>query len=227
MTEPAPPCHAADDAGTPPRAAARPHRPRRGPRGGAGVLQGADRARHRRSGCSRPRPPTSASAPDQFDPPLEIADGGLTPAPTASWRWSSAATARSCAPPSSPTPAAPRCWASTSATSGSSPRPSTTTSSPPSTRSSHRRYTTEDRLDPRRRACYRDGEVVDPHLRAERGQRREGRPASGCSRWSSRSTAGRCPAGAATASSARRRPARRRTTSAPAVRSCGPGSRRC
>ena len=50
---------------------------------------------------------------------------------------------------------------------------------------------------------------------------------SGCSRSSSRSTAGRCPAGAATASSSRRRPARPRTRSPPAGRSCGPRSTRC
>ena len=72
-----------------------------------------------------------------------------------------------------------------------------------------------------------DGDVVAPRLGAERGVGREGQPASGCSRSSSRSTAARCPAGAATGSSAPRRPARRRTRSRPAARWSGPRSRRC
>ena len=46
--------------------------------------------------------------------------------------------------------------------------------------------------DARRRASTATASSSRPTLGAQRGQRREGRPRSGCSRWSSRSTAGRC-----------------------------------
>ena len=58
----------------------------------------------------------------------------------------SAATARSCAPPSWPARPACRCSASTSATSGSSPRPSRTRSTPPSRPSCAREYEVEERV---------------------------------------------------------------------------------
>ena len=81
----------------------------------------------------------------------------------------------------------------------------------------HRRGPAHPRRDvlPRRRGGRQ-------HVRASTRPASRRPPASGCSRWSSRSTAGRCRAGAATASCARPRPARPPTTSAPAARSSGP-----
>ena len=65
--------------------------------------------------------------------------------------------------------------ASTWATSASWPRRSTTTSTSTIDAIVERRYTAEDRLT-LDVTVYRDGELVTQHLRAERGQRREGRP---------------------------------------------------
>ena len=62
-----------------------------------------------------------------------------------------------------------------------------------------RDYTVEERMTLDVRVA-RDGEVVARSLGAQRGQRREGRPASGCWSWRSRSTGGRCRRSALTAS---------------------------
>ena len=65
------------------------------------------------------------------------------------------------------------------------------------------------------------------HVGGQRGQRREALARTAASSWSSRSTAVRCRAGAATAWCARHRRGRRRTRSRPAVRSSGQRSRLC
>ena len=88
-------------------------------------------------------------------------------------------------------------------------------------RSSHRALHRRGAAHPRRLASPRQGAASLPPGRSTRPASRR-RRASGCSRSSSRSTAVRCPGGAATASSAPPRPARPPTTSAPAARSCGP-----
>ena len=65
------------------------------------------------------------------------------------------------------------------------------------------------------------------HVRAQRGQRREGRPrADARGRRRDRRPAA-VPVGLRRRRAARPRPARRRTTSPPAARSCGRASRRC
>ena len=96
-----------------------------------------------------------------------------------------------------------------------------------STRSCDRRYTVEERLTIDVVVYRRTASWCTVDLGAERGQRGEGRPRADARGAWSRSTAGRCRAGAATAWCARRRPAPRRTTSPPAARWSGPGSRRC
>ena len=162
------------------------------------VRRGADRPRASWCGCSPTRPRTSASARRRRrrdrSPSRPTASGGCELARGHRRRRHHPARRRA-----DPRHAAPRCSASTSATSASSPRPRATTSRRRSTRSSHRRYTVEERLTLDVRV-FRDGELVEPA--PGRSTRRASRrpPASGCSRWSSRSTAGRCRGGAATAS---------------------------
>ena len=73
MSDPASPTRPDGDQSGPPGAAARPHRARRGPRGGPRVLQGADRARDRGPAARRGGRATSASTPDQSDPAIELA----------------------------------------------------------------------------------------------------------------------------------------------------------
>ena len=97
-----------------------------------------------------------------------------------------------------PADAARRCSASTSATSASSPRPSGTSSTTTVDRVVARDYTVEERMTLDVTVTV-DGEVVAATGRSTRPRSR--RPAaSGCSRWWSRSTAGRCRGGAATGS---------------------------
>ena len=123
-------------------------------------------------------------------------------------------------------PAGRRCSGSTSAGSGSWPRPSRRRSTTPWTPSSSGRYGVEERMtiDAVARRQRRRGR---PDLGAQRGHRREGHAASACSRWCWRSTGARCPRSAATACCARRRPGRPPTRSPPAARWCGRRSRRC
>ncbi len=90
-----------------------------------------------------------------------------------------------------------------------------------------RRHVHRRGADDPRRLGRADGEVIAEPLGAQRGQRREGRPGADAGGASSRSTAARCRATAATAWSAPRRPARRRTPSPRAARWCGRRSRRC
>ncbi len=89
-----------------------------------------------------------------------------------------------------------------------------------------RQWAVEERMTLRRRRASTARGRSPPRGRSTRRASRR-RPGSGCSRSSSRSTAGRCRAGAATASSSRRRPARPRTRSPPAARWSGRRSRRC
>ena len=209
-------------------AAARAHRPGGGPRG-------RPRVRARRSTghgivvrlLRRARPPTSASQRRPFDPPLEIVDAeadagrGLRAGAGHRRRRHDPAGRRD-----HPRAAAPRCSGVNLGHVGFLAEAeyddveSTIDAivAPPL----HRRGP----ADPRRRGAPRRRARRPAPSRSTRPASRRP-PASGCSRWSSRSTAGRCRAGAATASSARRRPARPPTTSAPAGRSSGPGSRRC
>ena len=96
--------------------------------------------------------------------------------------WSSAATARSCAPPSWPATPTPRSWASTSAGSASSPRPSPRRSRRRCTAIERCEYSVEERLAlagrrPRRRRHRRRR-----HLGAQRGVGREGRALPGARR---------------------------------------------
>ena len=164
------------DAGARPSGpAAHPHRPGQGPRRHAEHLQGADRPRHRgaaarrRGGRPRARP--------RGLPPADRAHRRRTPTPrpTASSRWSSVATGRSCGPPRSRGGAGPRCSGSTSATSGFLAEAESDDVEDVIDAIVARRWTSEDRLTLDVRA-YLDGELVDPDLRAQRGQRGEGRP---------------------------------------------------
>ena len=120
------------------------HRAGRGPRRRRRQFcRGAARARHRGPAARERRPPTWSWTHD-----VEVVEPTrATPPPDCELvARASAATARSCGPPSWPASAARRCSGSTSATSASSPRPSPTTSRPPSTRSCTARYTAEERL---------------------------------------------------------------------------------
>ena len=145
---------------------------RRGPRGRTRVLPRADEPASRPR-CSRRRRPTSRWTTERR--------GGRRPTPGAAADCElvivSAATARSCGPPSWPGarhPAARR-----------QPRPrrlprrgrARRPRRSPSTRSSTGRYTVEERHDHRRRrVARRTAGARRSHLGAQRGQRREGRP---------------------------------------------------
>ena len=121
-----------------------------------------------------------------------------------------------------PRDAAPRCWGSTSVTSGSSPRPSPRTSLSTIERDRGAATTPSRTGSPSTCASLEDGRAWSADLGAQRGQRGEGRPRADARGRASRSTAARCRAGAATGWSARPRPARPPTTSAPVARSSGP-----
>ena len=172
-----------------PRPAARPHRPREAREVARGFVQGAHRATASWSGCWPTRPPTSGST--RRSTSLEIAARrdrrGRRLRAGAGHRRRRHDPARR---RDHPRARHARCWASTSGTSASWPRPSTTTSSRPIDAIVERRYTAEERLTIDV-TVHRDGELVastfalneasvEKAARAAdaRGRRRDRRPAA-------------------------------------------------